>query len=79
MTHIKVTYGKREHRGGLQDSLDTAVEITKEEFENLLKDKSNNYTYYCFDERCNQVIFLGNYELKYMFLYIHLTTEDKDK
>lgn len=67
-----IKFGKREHRGGLKESLTTSVEITESEFKNLLNDKANGYTYYCFDERCNQIIFLGKYELRYMFLYIQL-------
>lgn len=67
-----IKFGKREHRGGLKESLTTSVEITESEFKNLLNDKDNGYTYYCFDERCNQIIFLGKYELRYMFLYIQL-------
>lgn len=68
----KISYGKREHRGGLNESLETAIEISEEEFKELLEDKNNGYEYYCYDDRCNQIIFLGNYELDYMFLYIQI-------
>ena len=72
---MKVSYGKREHREGLQESLETSVRISEREFEKLLRDKDNDYSYYCFDNRCNQILFLGKYELKYMWLFIQL--EDK--
>lgn len=69
----KILYGKREQRGGLQESLDTSLLITEEEFKELLKDYDNNgYDYYCYDERCNQILFLGDYRLKYQWLYIQL-------
>lgn len=68
----KIKFGKRKHRGALQDSLDTSVEIYEEEFKNLIRDKNNGYNYYCFDNRCNQILFLGKYELDYMWLYIQL-------
>lgn len=69
---MKVSYFKREHRGGLEESLKTSVEITEQEFKELLKDRNNGYEYYCFDSRCNQIIFLGKYELEYMFLFIQI-------
>ena len=72
---MKARYFKREHRGGLDESLATSVQITEQEFKNLLKDRNNEYDYYCFDERCQQVIFLGKYELKYMFLVIQIENE----
>lgn len=66
-------FGKRKHRGGLDESLATSVQITEEEFKELLNNKDNDYTYYCFDNRCNQILFCGKYELEYMWLYIQLT------
>ena len=72
---MKVSYFKREHRGGLEESLKTSVEITEQEFKELLKKKENDYQYYCFDKRCQQIIFLGKYELKYMFLVIQIENE----
>ena len=72
---MKVSYFKREHRGGLEESLKTSVEITEQEFKNLLEDRNNDYKYYCFDERCQQIIFLGKYELQYMFLFIQIENE----
>ena len=72
---MKVRYLKREHRGGLSESLATSVEITEQKFKDLLKDTNNGYHYYCFDERCQQVIFLGKYELDYMFLCIQIEND----
>lgn len=72
---MKVSYFKREHRGGLEESLKTSVEITEQEFKELLKNKENDYQYYCFDKRCQQIIFLGKYGLKYMFLVIQIENE----
>ena len=76
---MKISYFKREHRSGLVESLATSVEITEQEFKNLLKDRNNEYDYYCFDERCQQVIFLGKYELKYMFLCIQIENEVEEQ
>ena len=74
-----ITFGKREHRGGLKESLETSVEITAQEFNELLKNKANDYSYYCFDDRCNQIVFLGKYSLKYMFLYIQLENKEQSE
>ena len=71
-----ITFGKRDHRGGLKESLETSVEITEQEFKKLLNDKDNDYHYYCFDDRCNQIIFIGKPELDYMFLYIQLKNKE---
>ena len=40
-------YYKKDHRGGLQEALETKKEITKEEFEKLLP------MYYAYDKRIN--------------------------
>lgn len=69
---MEVTYGKRKHRGGLQESLNTSVEISVEKFKELLNDKHNNYNFYGYDSRCKQILFCGNYDLEYMWLYIQL-------
>lgn len=42
-------YYKMDHRGGLQEALETKKEITKEEFEKLLP----MYKYYAYDKRIN--------------------------
>jgi hypothetical protein len=68
-------FGKREHRGGLEESLKTSVEITEQEFKELLNNPDNDYKYYCFDNRCNQILFCGKYELDYMWLFIQLTND----
>ena len=68
-------FGKREHRGGLDESLATSVQITEQEFKELLNDKNNDYQYYCYDSRCKQILFCGKYGLKYMWLFIQLTND----
>ena len=70
-----ITYGKREHRGGLKESLSTSVQITELEFKELLNNKDNDYQYYCFDNRCNQILFCGKYDLDYMWLFIQLNND----
>ncbi len=70
-----ITYGKREHRGGLTESLATSVKITEQEFKELLNNKDSDYQYYCYDNRCKQILFCGKYELKYMWLFIQLTND----
>ena len=75
ITHPLFEFGKREHRGSLQESLNTSVQITEQEFRDLLYDKNNDYKYYCYDNRCNQILFLGKYDLKYLWLYIQLTND----
>lgn len=50
---MKITFGKRPHRGGLKESLKEAKKISRKEFETLLPD----YKFYFFDERVNQLLF----------------------
>jgi hypothetical protein len=69
-----ITFGKRKQRSTLQESLNTLVKITENDFRELLLDKSNNYKFYSFDKRCNQILFIGNPELEYMWLYIQIDT-----
>lgn len=68
-------FGKREHRGGLAESLATSIQITEQEFKELLNNPDNDYKYYCYDNRCKQILFCGKYELKYMFLFIQITSD----
>ena len=69
-------FGKREHRYGIEESLATSVQITEDEFKELLNNKDNEYEYYCYDNRCKQILFCGKYELKYQWLFIQLTNCD---
>lgn len=62
-----VVYGKRQHRGLLQDSLKTTVTISEQEFGELFAD----YHYYGFDKRCNQILFI-NTDKVYTWLFIEL-------
>jgi len=71
---MKVSYGKRIHCGELQESLKTSIKISEYEFKQLLEEPDNEYKYYCFDHRCNQILFLGKHELKYMWLFIQIET-----
>lgn len=64
-----VLYGKREQRGGLNDSLKTSKYIDEFEFNKLVK----KYDYYAFDERCNQVMFIAkDMSTKYIWLFIEI-------
>lgn len=68
-------FGKREHRGSLNESLTTSIQINEEEFKELLNNRDNKYKYYCFDNRCNQILFCGKHELEYMWLFIQITND----
>lgn len=65
-----IKYGKREHRGTLEESLKTKKEITDKEFSILV----NYYTYYGYDNRCNQILFI-NIKKEYTWLYIEVVNE----
>ena len=65
-----IKYGKREHRGSLEDSLKTKKTISEKTFQKLLK----NYNYYCYDSRCNQILFI-NTKLQYTWLYMEIINE----
>ena len=66
---MKVKYGKREHRGGLKESLATSKYIDEYTFNRLVK----KYDYYCVDERCNQIMFIAkDMSRKYIWLFIEV-------
>ena len=73
-----ITFGKRKQRSILQESLNTSVRIAESDFRELLLDKNNKYKFYSFDKRCNQILFIGNPELEYMWLYIQIDTPSID-
>lgn len=60
-------YGKRKHRGGLQESLETTCFISEREFQQCL----SSYDYYCFDDRCNQILFINTDE-EFTWLFIEI-------
>lgn len=51
---LNINYGFRRHCGGLKESLLTTHYLTREQFAKLLRE----YTYYGYDERCNQFLFI---------------------
>ena len=69
---MNITYGKRKHRGSLEESLKTKKEISEDEFEKLLPE----YKYYAFDKRVNQILFIHKNIQKtfdrYTWLYIQI-------
>lgn len=69
-------YGYRFHRGGLQDSLSTKVYITENDF----RKRSKNYTFYAYDSRCRQLVFIRNemenYYTEPTWLFIELEKEE---
>lgn len=53
---VKVKYGYRNHCGGLRESLSTKRYIDENDFKARLK----NYSYYAYDPRCRQFMFIRN-------------------
>ena len=53
---ITLKYFKREHRGGLKESLATQKYISKEDFNKLLD--TNKYHFYAYDDRVFQYLFI---------------------
>jgi len=53
---IILKYFKRDHRGGLKESLATQKYISKEQFNKLLN--TNLYEFYAYDERVFQYLFI---------------------
>ena len=49
-----MTFYKRDHKGGLRESLETSKEITREDFELAIK----RCNYYGYDERIDQLLWL---------------------
>lgn len=68
---MKVRYGYRQHRGGLQESLQTKVYISVDTFKRMLDNKTVEY--YAFDERCNQVLYI-NWET-YTWYFIEIQND----
>lgn len=66
----KLRFGKRKHRGSLEDSLKTSKAITEREFMNMIGD----YHPYWFDKRVRQVMFIANdlEHAKWSWLFIQL-------
>ena len=68
-------YGKREHAGGLQESLSTAIYISEKEFKSLI----GKYKFYGIDNRCNQILFLAKGLRKKYIQYVWLFIEINEK
>lgn len=53
---ITLKFFKRDHRGGLKESLETQTYISQEQFNKLLD--TNLYHFYCYDGRVYQYLFI---------------------
>ena len=73
---INYRYGKRMHRGCLQDSLDTTVYISEDEFRSEL-DEDKDLKFYSVDNRCNQILFLNYNRQDYQWYFIEVIENGK--
>ncbi len=65
-----MTFGTRKHCGGLEESLKTSKEITKENFISHIL--SLEWEYYGYDERVNQLLWVNLNYKDFQWLFIQL-------
>lgn len=63
-------YGYRQHRSTLVESLKTSVAISSRSFDNMLQ--SGRFSFYCFDDRCNQLLWLSDDTEMWLFVQVEL-------
>lgn len=77
MTDLRVflKYGYRQHKSTLEESLKTSVAISSRSFDNHLQ--SGRFRFYCYDERCNQILWLSDDTEMWLFIELDVCLKRK--
>lgn len=70
-------YGKRQQRGSTRESLETSVYMSEYEFQKEFNSKKMKF--YCYDTRCNQILFITSRSCEYDWYFIEVRSDENER